>query len=144
MPVDWSRYPPDWADIRARIQARAGDRCEWCGVQNGAVGYRRTVDGSFVPWEEDGELPEEGRPVRIVCTTAHLGTPHADGTPGDKHDKHDVRDENLAFLCQRCHLIYDRDEHLANAAQTRRQKKIEAGQLELIEKTEKQLFAGEL
>lgn len=62
---------------------------------------------------------------------AHLGTPHADGRPGDKHDKMDVRDENLAALCQRCHLNYDRDEHRVNAARTRRRKRIEAGQMEL-------------
>lgn len=136
MPVDWSRYPENWPAIRQRIRERAQDRCEWCGVQNGAVGYRRKVDGVFVPWEEDGELPEDGRPVRIVCTTAHLDVDYPDGTPGNKHDKADCRDANLAFLCQRCHLNYDRDEHMANAAATRRQKKIGAGQLEL--------FAGEL
>ena len=67
---------------------------------------------------------------------AHLGTPHADGRPGDKHDKMDVRDENLAALCQRCHLNYDRDEHVHNAAVTRRQRKVQGGQLEL--------FAGEV
>lgn len=32
---------------------------------------------------------------------------------------------------QRCHLNYDRDEHMANAAATRRRRKVEAGQEEL-------------
>lgn len=54
-------------------------------------------------------------------------------TPGDKHDKMDVRDENLAALCQKCHLNYDRDEHMANAAKTRERKRLEAGQLQLLE-----------
>jgi len=64
-------------------------------------------------------------------TVAHLGAPRPDGTPGDKHDKTDVRDENLAALCQRCHLNFDRDEHKQNAARTRRKKIIASGQLEL-------------
>jgi len=83
-----------------------------------------------VPWEEDGELPEAGRPVRIVLTVAHLGTPFADGAPGDTHNKMDVRDENLAALCQACHLRYDIKEHVQNAARTRRARKIAAGQIE--------------
>lgn len=69
----------------------------------------------------------------MVLTVAHLGTAHSDGTPGDKHDKNDVRDENLAALCQACHLNYDRDEHMTNAAATRRRRKIAAGQVELFE-----------
>lgn len=69
--------------------------------------------------------------VRIVLTVAHLGTPHPDGTPGDKHDKHDVRPENLAALCQKCHLDYDREDHVAAAYATRRRKRIEGGQPEL-------------
>lgn len=31
MPVDMRRYPPNWrTEIRPRILARAGDRCEQC------------------------------------------------------------------------------------------------------------------
>lgn len=125
MPMQRERYPADWRRISEDIRARAGQRCEWCGVANGAFGYRRP-DGTFVAWEEDGDLPEPGRPVRIVLTVAHLGTAHADGRPGDKHDKTDCRMENLAALCQRCHLNYDRDEHAANAAATRRRKRAAA------------------
>lgn len=111
MPVDWSRYPPNWREIVAAIRERSGNRCEWCGAENGKP---HPVTGSIV-----------------VLTTAHLGTPHADGRPGDKHDKLDCRMENLAHLCQRDHLNYDRDEHMANAAATRRRRKVEAGQQEL-------------
>lgn len=111
MPVDWSRYPPHWKAISFAIRNREGWRCKWCGAANGQP---HPVTGS-----------------RVVLTVAHLGTPHADGRPGDKHDKMDVRPENLAALCQRCHLNYDRDEHTANAAATRRRRKVEAGQQEL-------------
>ncbi len=31
-----------------------------------------------------------------------------------KHDKMDSRDENLAHLCQKCHLNYDREDHIRN------------------------------
>jgi hypothetical protein len=112
MPMQRDRYPPDWELISRRIRfERAGGRCEWCDAANGQPNPRT---GSIV-----------------VLTTAHLGTPHADGTPGDKHDKQDVRDENLAALCQSCHLNYDRDEHMGNAARTRRAKRVAAGQMEL-------------
>jgi hypothetical protein len=132
MPVDYSRYPDDWHEISRHIRfERAGNRCEWCGVRNGAVGAR---DKNGKWWDEDaihslnagvgdtlfGDFPNM---IRIVLTVAHLGAPKPDGTPGDKHDKMDCRDENLAALCQRCHLNYDRDEHLVNARRTRAEKR---------------------
>ncbi len=124
MPCDMRRYPKNWKVIRARIQSRAGDACEWCQVPNGAVVHRDT-EGRF--FREDGnpffrKEDASGKQIKIVCTTAHLGVPYPDGRPGNKHDKADCRDENLAFLCQRCHLNFDRDEHRENAARTRRRK----------------------
>jgi hypothetical protein len=58
----------------------------------------------------------------VVLTTAHLGEPFA--MNADKHDKRDIRAENLAHLCQRCHLNHDRDEHLENARRTRDEKRL--------------------
>jgi hypothetical protein len=135
MPVDWSRYPPAWAtEVVPRIRARSGNRCEWCGLANGAYGYR-DKGGGFHPLDgshaQEVRAAEEGwRTCKIVLTTAHLGAPHADGRPGDKHDKMDCRDENLAHLCQRCHLLYDLPEHVANARKTRNRKK---GQVDMFE-----------
>lgn len=104
MPMQRDRYPADWEAISLYIRfERAQGRCEWCQAENGQ------------PHPDTGS--------RVVLTVAHLGTAHADGSPGDKHDKMDVRPENLAALCQRCHLNYDRDEHMANAAATRLRKK---------------------
>ncbi len=38
MPVDYSKYPPDWKSrIRPDILQRARNRCEICGVANGAM-----------------------------------------------------------------------------------------------------------
>lgn len=146
MPVDYSRYPDDWTAISRRIRfERAGNKCEWCGVENGAVGAR---DRTGQWWDEDsihslnagqGDDLFDGFPkiIRVVLTVAHLGAPRPDGTPGDKHDKMDCRDENLAALCQRCHLNYDRDEHAENARRTRAKKRREAalmsGQIPLWE-----------
>lgn len=109
MPFDKSRYPADWKQISLRIRERENWHCKWCGAKNGE--------------------PNPNTGSKVVLTVAHLGTAHADGTPGDKHDKMDVRDENLAALCQACHLRYDIKEHMQNAAATRRRRKMDAGQL---------------
>lgn len=156
MPFQRERYPADWPAISRAIRERAGQKCEWCGVVNGAVVLRRedgTIervythlwqhpqDREWYAWCEDAEgnptsetdtwpADAKRRPVKIVLTVAHLGTAHADGRPGDKHDKMDCRPENLAALCQRCHLNYDRDEHAANAAATRAKKRRAAHEAE--------------
>lgn len=52
MPMDRSRYPPNWPEISRRIRARAGNRCEWCGAENHQP---HPVTGS-----------------RVVLTVAHL------------------------------------------------------------------------
>lgn len=83
------------------IRRRSGNRCEWCQAANGEP---HPVTGSIV-----------------VLTTAHLGEPYATGA--DKHDKMDIRAENLAHLCQRCHLNHDREEHRVNATRTRAEKR---------------------
>lgn len=137
MPMDRASYPDDWEEISARIRDRDGHCCKWCGAANGAIGYRgktgefvqvyrsvADIDSMSDAMELDGI-----KLIRIVLTVAHLGTDRPDGTPGDKHDKMDVRDENLAALCQRCHLRYDLDDHIRHAAETRRRKRLEAGQM---------------
>ncbi len=70
---------------------------------------------------------EQGEPhpvtgSRVVLTVAHLD-----------HNPQNNDPDNLAALCQKCHLAYDQQEHLHHAAQTRRRRKVEAGQLELLE-----------
>lgn len=105
MPFDRSRYPADWPAISQQIRfIRARGLCEWCGAANGQP---HPVTGS-----------------RVVLTTAHLGVAKPDGQPGDKHDKLDCRPENLAALCQRCHLTFDADEHAQNARRTRETRRL--------------------
>lgn len=134
MPIVRSRYPDNWEEISLRIRERAGWKCEWCGVANDAVGYRDAT-GRFWTDEEldrsDGDHPPVGKLIKIVLTVAHLDTPFPDGTPGNRHNKMDVRDEALAALCQKCHLNYDREDHIANRRKTLRRRREQAGQLRL-------------
>lgn len=114
--MDRSRYGDNWEKISRTIRRIANQRCEWCGIANG------------IP------LPS-GRKGKVVLTVAHLGTPFANKA-GDRHDKHDVRRENLACLCQACHLRYDLPDHLQHAKETRQRKKREAieksGQMQMF------------
>lgn len=116
--MEKKRYPANWPKVSRTIRRIAGNRCEWCHVENGAP------------------LPS-GRKGNVILTVAHLGMPYADGEPGDKHDKYDIRRENLAALCASCHLKYDQDEHIQHAKETRSRKKREsvlnAGQLLLFD-----------
>lgn len=133
MPVDYSKYPPYWKKLSRHIRfVRAGNRCEWCGVQNGAIGAR---DNQGQWWDESdihvlqssagyalfGDFPKT---IRIVLTVAHLD-----------HDTQNNRFSNLAALCQRCHLAYDQEHHRVNAARTRaknrHQARLAAGQMTL-------------
>lgn len=132
-PSEKARYPKEWPAISQRIRERAGNRCEFCGVQNYALGGRRKSDGAWMPahpvgermlslvWPRPGDVwwcgdvETQGKArlkiVKIVLTVAHLD-----------HQPENCADENLKALCQRCHLVYDAKHHARNAAETRRAK----------------------
>jgi 5-methylcytosine-specific restriction endonuclease McrA len=139
MPMDKNRYPVNWDAISREVRERAGQKCEQCGVPNGARIIRSSIDPQrymifdyqeFVytwpdgTWIRMSELPEEydGREVKVVLTVHHVGVDKPDGTPGDPHDKQDCRSENLQALCQRCHLLADLDGHMQRAKVTRLRK----------------------
>lgn len=138
-PENKDKYPADWLEIRERIRQRSGDRCEKCGIYNHAVGYRdeerifKRTDGNIyhfmaglgkLPYSEAKELAvflnefeEDGyKWIVIVCTVAHLD-----------HNPENNADDNLAFLCQKCHNNYDRK----HRNQTIRNNKLN-GQLKLL------------
>lgn len=125
MPIDYANYPLDWLTaIRPRILQRADNKCEHCGLENGIVGYR-DLAGNF--WRFPSDPPPSGwiaalRLTKIVLTIAHL----------DHNIQHNT-DDNLAALCQRCHLIHDAKHHARNAARTRRQRQIDHGQRQLFD-----------
>ena len=105
MPIDYSKYPPNWkTEIRPRILARANNKCECCGLENKtfALSYKKngiTVweQGTFEGWLKNN-LPKR---VKVVLTIAHLD-----------HDEtnHNVTDDRLKAMCQLCHLRYDAEE----------------------------------
>lgn len=133
MPIKKSDYPANWAtEIVPAIRSRAGEvregkriikeaRCEWCGVENHSwicrmekplqvavvrIGGLNGVD-KYVPHGDYLPAAKGVRgAVRIILSTAHL----------DRDLKNNALD-NLASLCQRCHLNHDRKaQHIPNRA----------------------------
>lgn len=99
MPLQRKRYPDNWKEISLLIRERAGWRCE---------GTPHFPDCRAA----NGELhPDTGS--RVVLTVAHLD-----------HDTTHNDPKNLRALCQRCHLDWDLDYHMANARHTRWLKKL--------------------
>lgn len=89
MPIDYKEYPYNWNEIRERILLRAKNCCEFCGIANYTIKHKLN----------------SCKITKVVLTIAHLD-----------HDKfnHDVKDDRLAALCQKCHLAYDLPRHINN------------------------------
>jgi 5-methylcytosine-specific restriction endonuclease McrA len=144
-PENKHRYPADWPQIRERILARAGHRCEHCGVPNYAVITRRgdawtplcgsgpaDAAGRGRSWPNadlpltyqeacdwrDASNDDNERYIVVVLTIAHI------------HDKapEACDDANLAALCQRCHNRLD----AADRAHGRKARAAAAGQAVLL------------
>lgn len=111
MPINYNEYPANWkTEIRPAVLARAGNRCEHCGVRNHAIIHRfgkRPSDWVYWPEGHEGDvwLLDGKKPTRVVLTIAHLDH--------DKHN-HQVSLDRLAALCQKCHLGIDLNHHIAN------------------------------
>lgn len=106
-PEERARYPEDWPAISLRIRTeRAQDRCECLGQC-----------GKHDDWcEARNGYPHPVTESRVVLTVAHLN-----------HEPEDIRDENLAAFCQRCHLAYDAGHHAETRALTLEMKRLAAG-----------------
>jgi len=100
-------YHPDWKSVSRQIREQAGDRCEFCGVENGAIVYREYKNAD----------------TKIVLTVAHLC-----------EDKKCYDPTHLRALCQGCHLRLDMPHHVRHAADTRRAKRVASGQQLLVGK----------
>ncbi|MPM34675.1 hypothetical protein SDC9_81262 [bioreactor metagenome] len=98
-PENKKRYPKNWKEIREKIRKRADDRCEFCGVINHSYVNRLTRKLC---------LQDEDYAIRIVCTVAHLD-----------HTPENCDEDNLRFLCQKCHNQYD----AKHRTETRRKEK---------------------
>jgi len=117
MPCDYSKYPPNWKkEIVPRILKRADNKCEVCGLKNRQHVYsislylRSKENGRYgfkSVWVRDIQDAIKIEPlgtmkvVRIILTIAHLD-----------HDEtnHNVTDDRLKAMCQKCHLAYDTEE----------------------------------
>lgn len=113
-----------WPEVRAAILARAEGACECVGSCGGHQGRCRAPHlGRIVrhPLRRGVWRPAEGEAgIRVILSVAHLNQ-----RPGDD------RPENLAALCQRCHLLHDLRQHVASRARRTYRAQLEAGQLEL-------------
>ena len=129
MPCDYSKYPKNWkTEIRPRILKRANNCCEFCNVKNYEQIYRGFINnipvyqldngkiynannGSYIGENYIGENFDKGKfnLIKVILTIAHLD-----------HDKenHEVKDERLKALCQRCHLVLDKEHHAENRRNT--------------------------
>ncbi len=126
MPINYKNYGPEWPEIRKRILDREGHRCKQCGGSNYEVISRMQVGhvcfGRYKTYKEarraaeglnvTNEDMEEPAYIVIVLTIAHLN-----------HNVNDNTEQNLAALCQRCHLRHDKVLHRMNAKATWRKKK---------------------
>jgi len=118
MPIDYTKYPADWKTvIRPRILQREDNRCKWCQRANGehlpAKCCREPI------FDDRHRCRSCGKPrPKVVLTIAHLD-----------HDITHNADDNLAALCQKCHLTYDARLHADNARRTRERR---SGQLVLL------------
>ena len=118
MPIDYKEYHPEWkTKIRPDILERDKHCCKFCGVKNHSI-IHRTGKGMFewVYWPEGMESEAwtlDGlKSTKIVLTIAHLD-----------HDKTNNDYDNLAALCQKCHLGIDLKHHMKNARDTNEKKK---------------------
>lgn len=125
MPINYKDYHPRWKKISEFIRFyRAGNRCEWCKVENYAVGY--WIEGCFITEDRVREyldrtgidlterIGPDAKPIKIILTVAHL----------DRNVKNNSF-FNLAALCQRCHLNYDRSQHVRNRRYGRRHDRLQ-------------------
>lgn len=107
-------YGPEWKRISQAAVVRAGFRCQRCGLPNYAY-IRRQAEGPPVildPGQAELAMREGLAVTKIVLTVAHLDQDPTNNAP-----------ENLAALCQACHLAHDRQQHIRNARQTRTARK---------------------
>ena len=118
-PHNKEKYPDNWLWIRQEILKRAGYRCE------GSPRY------PFCNAEDRKPHPDTGSTVML--TVAHLDNDpsNCDGLESGGPVK-PFSKSNLRAWCQLCHVNYDAKFHAKNAAITRRQKRIRAGQLSFL------------
>lgn len=120
-PENRIRYPTNWrSEIRPAVLDRADHCCE------GSPDYPDCRAANHQPHPETGS--------EVVLTIGHLDhqPEHCDGMENGG-DLLPIEQSNLRAWCQRCHLNYDHDHHIQNAARTRRSKSSQVDLVDLIE-----------
>ena len=134
MPCNYKNYQPNWfTEIRPRILERAKNCCEQCFVKNYEIILRgewagmkafKTEDGKIFNAENGEKIGEhyfgeinkkpKAKLTKVILTIAHLD-----------HDKEnfEVSDDRLKALCQRCHLVLDKEHHAEKRRETINKKK---------------------
>jgi hypothetical protein len=91
-PENRARYPADWQQVRERIGARSGWRCECTGECGRGTHTDRCSNVHRGRAYGTGSL--------VILTVAHLD-----------HTPENCADDNLRHMCQGCHLHYDKAHH---------------------------------
>jgi hypothetical protein len=100
-------YPVHWPMISAAVKFRAGNRCE------GSPDFPDCRAANGKPHPDTGSI--------VVLTTAHLDQDpqNNDGMlPGEL--ARPIDESNLRCWCQRCHLNYDKLQHVQTRYRTSR------------------------
>ncbi|RYD20956.1 MAG: hypothetical protein EOP69_01565 [Spirochaetia bacterium] len=109
-------YPIDWVQLSNMIRfRRAKGRCEACGRPHGEtvahLGDGRWWDAEVGLWRSGKgrvvrNLPPLALDTAVKRTKVVLACAHLDHDPGNNEMS------NLKALCQRCHMLHDKLEHL--------------------------------
>lgn len=92
-PENRKRYPKNWKQIRQQILERAGNKCEFCGVENHSEYIRK----------------KDGKVCKHVLTIAHIYDERPECVDPD----------NLKALCCFCHNRLDAPMRAKHAKATR-------------------------
>lgn len=98
-PENKDRYPLNWKARRRGILVEAQYQCECVGECGLHLDHRC--------------IEVHGRPAQFAKGKVVLTIAHLDHVP-----EHCDR-ANLKAMCQRCHLVYDREHHAETATKTR-------------------------
>ena len=161
MPIDYKKYHPAWKQIRASILEREGHKCKFCKVPNYAIIRIHPFKIDGLPLADIIDQPpftelkavmgqdammniSDKEASRFCLAQMKMGMDHLVG--GFKytqvvltvaHLDHDITNnepDNLAALCQKCHLRYDAKHHAKNSKATREANmKAKTGQIDLFE-----------
>lgn len=108
VPVNYANYNPAWPYLRELISHRELNRCKHCRAPHRVLIWRLDA-GPWAPYVRGTPQAAPGRVILCVCSVAHLDWDRTNDHPN-----------NLALLCQRCHLEHDKPQHMPGLRLKRR------------------------